>query len=97
MRLCCHKEIASAIINQKADYVLALLGNQGKLSDLVSRWFEKAIRNDFEGIEHSYHSSTESGHGRIEIRQYGRVPVCQFDGLPNQQQWSGLMSVGMVV
>lgn len=93
----CQKEIATQIVNQKADYVLALKGNQGKLADLVSLWFEKARSNDFEGIEHSYHSSTESAHGRIEIRQYWSVPVSELDALPNQQQWSGLRSVGMVV
>lgn len=66
----CQKEIATKIIDKKADYVLALKGNQGKLSEEVSRWFEKARSNDFEGIEHSYHQTTEGAHGRIEIRQY---------------------------
>lgn len=93
----CQKEIATEIINKKADYVLALKGNQGKLSDEVSRWFDQARSNDFEGIEHSYHQTTESAHGRIEIRQYWSVPVSGLDQLPNQQQWSGLRSVGMVV
>jgi predicted transposase YbfD/YdcC len=93
----CQKEIASQIIAQKADYVLALKGNQGKLYDEVSYWFEKARTHNFEGIEHSYHQATESAHGRIEIRQYWSVPVCQLGELPNQQQWSGLTSVGMVV
>jgi predicted transposase YbfD/YdcC len=93
----CQKEIATQIINQKADYVLALKGNQGKLSDEISRWFEKARSNDFAGIEHSYHQTTESAHGRISIRQYWSVPVSELDALPNQQQWSRLQSVGMVV
>ena len=93
----CQKEIATQIINQKADYLLALKGNQGKLSDELSRWFEQVRSNEFEGTKHSYHQTTESGHGRIEIRQYWSVPVCQQGELPNQQQWSGLRSVGMVV
>lgn len=93
----CQKEIVTEIINQKADYVLALKGNQGKLSDEMSRWFDQARSNDFEGIEHSYHQTTESAHGRIEIRQYWSVPVEGLNELPNQQQWSGLRSVGMVV
>lgn len=93
----CQKEIASQIIGKKADYVLALKGNQGKLYDEVSSWFEKAKSNNFEGVEHSYNHTTESGHGRIEIRQYWSVPVCQLGKLPNQQQWLGLKSVGMVV
>lgn len=93
----CQKEIATQIIDQKADYVLSLKGNQGKLTGVVSRWFEKARSADFEGIEHSYHSSTESAHSRIEIRQYWSVPVSELGELTNQKAWSGLKSVGMVV
>lgn len=80
-----------------ANYVLALKGNQGKLYDEVSRWEEQHRANGFDGIEHSYHQTTESGHGRIEIRQYWSVAVSELGGLTNQQKWSGLQSVGMVV
>jgi predicted transposase YbfD/YdcC len=93
----CQKEIATQIINKRADYILALKGNQGKLYDYVSSWLQQARSNGFEGIEHSYHQTTESGHGRIEIRQYWSVPVSELDRLTNQQAWSGLKSVGMVV
>ncbi len=93
----CQKEIASQIINKKADYVLALKGNQGKLEDEVSSWFEKAKSKNFAGIEYSYHCTTDSAHGRIEIRQYWSVPVEQLGELPNPQKWLGLRSVGMVV
>ena len=93
----CQKEIATQIIDKGADYVLALKGNQGKLYKAVSCWFEQARSNGFDGIEPSYHQTTESGHGRIEIRQYWSVPVSELSGLTNQQAWSGLKSVGMVV
>ena len=93
----CQKEIAAQIIGKKADYVLALKGNQGRLEDEVGSWFEKAKSNNFEGVEYSYHHTTESAHGRIEIRQYWSVPVAQLGELPNQQKWLGLQSVGMVV
>lgn len=68
----CQKEIATQIINQKADYVLALKGNQGKLSDEISRWFEKARSNDFAGIEHSYHqiSRDKTVSGSIAMKRY---------------------------
>jgi predicted transposase YbfD/YdcC len=93
----CQKEIATQIIAKKADYVLALKGNQGKLSEEVSRWFEQGRKQGFAGIEHSYHETTEAGHGRIEIRQYWSVPVSALGELTQQKQWSGLKSVGMVV
>ena len=41
--------------------------------------------------------TTSSGYGRIEIRQYWSVPVSALGELTNQEQWSGLKSVGMVV
>lgn len=93
----CQKEIARQIIDKGADYVLALKGNPGKLYDSVSSWFEQALSNGFDGSDHSYYQKTESGHGRIEIRQYWSVPISELGGLANLQQWSGLKSVGMVV
>ena len=42
----CQKEIAAKIIGKKADYVLALKGNQGKLHEQVEQWFKQARRND---------------------------------------------------
>lgn len=94
----CQKDIAAKIIGKKASYVLALKGNHSKLYEEVSRWFDLARRhNGFADIKHSYHQTTESGHGRIEIRQYWSVPVEELGVLTNQEQWSGLQSVGMVV
>ncbi|MHC5718626.1 MAG: ISAs1 family transposase, partial [Nostoc sp.] len=94
----CQTEIARTIVAKKADYVLALKGNQGKLEDAVNSWFEKAKSTNFEGVDHSYHHTTESAHGRVEIRKYWSVvPVEQLGELPNQEKWLGLRSVGMVV
>jgi predicted transposase YbfD/YdcC len=93
----CQKEIAAQIINKKADYVLALKGNQGKLDEEVSSWFKKAKSNNFADIEYSYHCTTESAHGRIEIRQYWSVAVEQIGELTNQHKWLGLRSLCMVV
>ncbi len=93
----CQTEIAATIIAKKADYVLALKGNQGKLEDAVNSWFEKAKSNNFEGVEYSYHHTTQSAHGRIEIRQYWSVPVEQLGELPNQEKWLRLRSVGIVL
>lgn len=92
----CQTEIARTIVAKKADYVLALKGNQGKLEDAVNSWFEKAKSTNFEGVDHSYHHTTESAHGRVEIRKYWSVPVEQLGELPNQEKWLGLRSVGMV-
>lgn len=93
----CQKEIATQIIGKQADYVLALKGNQGKLYQQVSDWFEQARHQEFRDMEHSYYKTTSSGHGRIEIRQYWSVPVSAIAELATLEQWSGLKSVGIVV
>jgi len=49
------KAIAASIIDQKADYILALKGNQGNLHKAVKQWFEQARTQQF--IEHSYYET----------------------------------------
>lgn len=92
----CQKDIAYLIRKLGGDYVLALKGNQPSIHALVEQVFEQATKRDFQGLEHSHHSTIESGHGRIETRHYYSVPVSAIPGLSNQDKWAGLASVGMV-
>jgi DDE_Tnp_1-associated/Transposase DDE domain len=48
----CQTEIAKTIIEQGADYVLALKGNQGNLHNNVRELFTSAREQDFKDIEH---------------------------------------------
>jgi predicted transposase YbfD/YdcC len=66
----CQREIAKTIIEQGADYVLALKCNQGDLHDDVRQLFTSARAQKFHNIEHQFHSTLEKGHGRIEKRYY---------------------------
>ncbi len=93
----CQKEIAAQIIGKKADYVLALKANQGKLYEQVESWFEHARVNDWAVVNYSYHKTVESHHHRTEIRQVWSVPVSALPSLHQQQQWQGLKTVVMVV
>lgn len=93
----CQKDIAALIRKKEADYVLALKGNQGSLYAQVEQFFKQAQITGFQGIEHSHYSVSESGHGRIEIRQYYSIPVSALRGLSNLELWADLESVGMVV
>ncbi len=43
----CQKKIIKQIIDQDADYVIALKKNQGGLYERVEQLFEKALLNDF--------------------------------------------------
>lgn len=91
------KEIANQIINKRANYILALKGNQSKLHQQVKEWFEQAKNNNFSGIEYSCHEQVESGHHRIEKRQVYSVPITALPPLHNQNKWQGLKTVIMVV
>jgi predicted transposase YbfD/YdcC len=66
----CQTEIAKVIIEQGADYVLALKGNQGDLYTDVVQLFTAARKQNFRNIDHQFHSTVSKGHGRIETRRY---------------------------
>ena len=90
------REIASQIKQAEGEYVLALKGNQGKLSQQVENWFNQAQAKNWQGINLSYHETVETGHHRIETRQVWAVPVSQLPPLHRQRQWVGLTTVVMV-
>jgi len=61
----CQVEIADKIVSHKADYLLALKGNQPTLEADVESYFDTAP-----AAELVSKSSVEKGHGRIETRVY---------------------------
>lgn len=90
------REITAQIKQAEGEYVLALIGNQGKLSKLVEDWFKQAQDKNWQGIESSYHETVETGHHRIETRRVWAVPVSLLPPLHRQSQWVGLTTVVMV-
>ncbi|WP_293086169.1 ISAs1 family transposase [Moorena sp. SIO4A1] len=88
--------IAGQIKKAEGDYVLALKGNQGQLSQSVKDWFKQAQAQNWQGIEFTHHQSIESGHHRRDTRQVWAVPVSQLPPLHRQPQWIGLTTVVMV-
>jgi predicted transposase YbfD/YdcC len=89
------KEIAAQIIKSKADYVLALKGNQEKLHNAVMEYFGQQLQNDFADVEARQHETTEESHGRSDRRIYTQLPVPQ--DFPAKAAWAGLKSIGMAV
>jgi predicted transposase YbfD/YdcC len=89
------KAIAKQIIDGKADYVLALKGNQEKLHDAVINHITKQLENDFADVDARQQFVTEKTHGQIETRIYTQMPVPK--DLPMQGDWQGLKSIGTVV
>jgi len=90
----CQTEIAKTIVEEGADYVLALKGNQGNLYQDVKQLFAAARNQKFRNISHQFYESVEKGHGRIETRRYWTMG--DTDHLIGAEKWAGLKSIGMV-
>ena len=89
--------IAGQIIDQEADYVLALKGNQGIMHEAVVELFDDALRTNFSHLDHDFVQTTDGDHGRLEIRRYWITS--DIDWLPQvtgKPLWPGLRSIGMV-
>jgi predicted transposase YbfD/YdcC len=86
------KAIAEEIIRGKADYVLALKGNQGSLHKAVIGHIAERLEGELEGAQEL--TTSERGHGREEERTYLQLPAPE--DLPDRGQWKGLKSVGVV-
>jgi predicted transposase YbfD/YdcC len=86
------KAIAEQIIEGKADFVLALKGNQETLYQAVIDYTTEQLD---EGIEsHCEHVTIDKAHGRHETRTYLQLPAPK--SLPGFTLWKGLMTIGMV-
>ena len=91
----CQTEIAKQIIEGKADYVLALKGNQEKLHNAVIDYINKHLDNDFADVKARQYIVTERLHGREETRTYTQIPVPR--DLAMRANWLGLKTIGMAV
>lgn len=81
-------EVADQIVDAKADYLLAVKENQPTLCAELENFFDQAHAVNWEDVEHSFHTSVEKDHGRIETREV-RV-VENLDWLPEQFKWKNL-------
>lgn len=90
----CQKEIARAIIEKKADYVLMVKDNQPTLFDEIQNYFEQAESLEFEDVPHNAFVKEEKGHGRQERREV--YATDDIDWLPMKEEWIGLKSIIML-
>src|SRR5271169_2095715 len=86
------KAIAEEIIKGKADYVLALKGNQETLHQAVIDYIDEQLEGDLANARE--HVTTEKGHGREEMRTYLQLPARK--SLPGFMLWEGLKTIGVV-
>ena len=90
----CQRAIARKIVDKKADYILALKGNQGSLRDDVELFVNEQKARDFKDTTVSRHESIDGDHGRIETRAV--TVIHDIDWLQERHQWPGLASLVIV-
>ena len=92
----CQRHIAQKIRDKKADYVLALKGNQNDLQEATKDFFETAFKKNWLSIDYSVFEDGDYGHGRIESR------ICYAVLLPDylkefQKEWADLNSLICII
>ena len=85
----CQRAIAQTILDKKADYLLALKGNQGTLRDDVELFVREQKAVAFKDTSVSQDTTVEGDHGRIETRTV--TVFHDISWLENNHQWPGLL------
>ncbi len=86
----CQTEIVEAIVQQQADYVIAVKANQETLAYDVQAAFEPTTR----AFQPLYAETVNKGHGRVEIRQCWVTDAPDVMAFINDfKVWSGLRSL----
>jgi predicted transposase YbfD/YdcC len=87
--------IAKQIVEGKADYVLAVKGNQDGLHKTMIAYIDRQMESNFRNCDACRHVVTETSHGRDETRQYIQMSVPE--DFPEQTRWAGLKTLGLVI
>ena len=90
----CQRDIAQKIIDKKADYVLALKGNQGSLREDVEVFAAEQKAKGFADTEISQDTTIDGDHGRIETRT--TTVIHDVKWLRERHDWPGMKAVVMV-
>jgi predicted transposase YbfD/YdcC len=91
----CQKEIAKAIVDKKANYVLQVKDNQPTLHAAISEAFIAMADDDYSASSLRRFRTVDRDHGREETRDYFIVDVPA--ALPCADEWASLKSIGMVL
>ena len=90
----CQRDIAQKIIDKKADYVLALKGNQGSLREDVELFAAEQKANEFKDTTISRAETVDADHGRIETRT--TTVIHDVAWLQERHAWPALKAVIIV-
>lgn len=87
----CQKKVAKQCVEQGADYVLAVKGNQKKLYKGIEALF---ANEKHQPKLHDYVEARDKGHGRVETRCCWVIN--DLSGLETAADWPGLKQVAVV-
>jgi predicted transposase YbfD/YdcC len=90
----CQRDIARKLRDKKADYVLALKGNQTSLSEDVDLFITEQKAKGFVDATISKDTTIDGDHGRIETRT--TTVIHDVEWLRQRHDWPGLKAVVMV-
>lgn len=84
--LFCHQSDLNKILDEGADYLVGLKGNQPKLEDEVFHYFDQARLLNYEGTGIDFHITCEKDHGRIETREVRTLT--ELEWLEQAKAWT---------
>ena len=90
----CQRDIAQKILDKKADYILALKGNQGTLREDAELFASEQKANGFKDTKVSRHKTVDGDHGRIETRTITAIHDVAW--LQERHDWPGLRGIVMI-
>ena len=94
----CQTDIAEKIIDQKADYMLAVKGNQGTLAEDVADLFAGFEKAHWQAIDHDYFQTVNKDHARLERRECWVVSKPEYlSYLRPFSNWKNLSSLVKIV
>ena len=90
----CQRGIAKQITDKKADYIIALRGNQATLHEDAKLFVNEQKANEFKDTQISQYQTVDGDHGRIETRN--DTVIHDTDWLQERHDWPGLKSLVIV-
>ncbi len=91
----CQKAIVKQIIEQEADYIIALKKNQKNLYNQVEAIFKNAVISKYKEYKHTEYRFVDESHGRTVTRYYSVLNNVGHLVDPNNE-WANLNSIGKV-
>ena len=90
----CQRDTCQKVLDEGADYCIALKGNQGTLHEDVQSFVEIIAPTAAKPGPFLTYKTNDTGHGRIETRQC--FITSEIDAIQDVHDWPGLTSIGVI-